>query len=457
MGIFHEVLFFSRLHRDITLALRAIAFQMGKLLWVKLTRHNLLYAMMALILIIESFVLIYEKMKVSDDVLQGTYVIKDDLDGPLEYVYQYPPLSNLDASIGVLFIAHGCSHAATDFWPMFQYSCPKCRGLPVEKAIVLEALTRDYIVVAATASDTSSRCWSNTADIPRIIRVIEAIREQIKLPDNIPNFLIGASSGGSFVGALAVRMNQQAQSQQKPHLLVSGINIQISHIQREYWKQSIVEGGFMPAIHFVHMSRDSRTTGIIDDFLDKVKNMKNVLVVEDIDVNIETESIERINEQFTDSRWYSKYTKQLAAKKRGKEIQPLVMLRSIAKPRAITPEMLVYRDYKVIPSYRLARHLVQSFTADHVIDKNGMLIHDPRSNEVNWRDTVYRAIPDAIKQHGDALIADQSPIAELMNVAFAQHEFTDEFIQHTLDFFDLVSPFTLGDGSFSGQSMQEKD
>jgi hypothetical protein len=403
----------------------------------KFTKNSMIYVLMSVFLIFEAFVLVREKSRVSDDVLQGTYVIKDDEVGPVEYVYQYPPLSNLDASIGVLFVAHGCSHAATDFWPNFQYSCPKCNGLPVEKSIVLEALTRDYIVVAATASDLDTRCWSNEVDIPRVIRVIEAVREKIHLPANVPNFLIGASSGGSFVGSLAVRMNQQALELHKPHLKVSGVNVQISSLQRELWKQNTIESGLMPAVHFVHMSRDTRTTGIISEFLERVKKMENAVVVEDKgEVDAEHE-----NEQLSDSDWYKEYKSQMQTKNFQAGVEPRLFMRSIAKPRALTPELLVNRGYKVVPSYRIAHHLVQAFTEDGVLDKDGMLLHNPRSDEINWRDTVYRAIPDAIRQHGDSLVADQSPLSEIMNMAYAQHEFTDEFIQHTLDFFELVSPF----------------
>jgi hypothetical protein len=36
---------------------------------------------------------------------------------------------------------------------------------------------------------------------------------------------------------------------------------------------------------------------------------------------------------------------------------------------------------------------------------------------------------------GDSLVADKSPIAEELNVAWAMHEITAEFIERTLDWF----------------------
>jgi len=98
-----------------------------------------LYGFMLAFLLVEAVFLMVEKYNVSDDVLQGNYVLLDqgdDAAAPLEYIYQYPPLSNLDAAVGVLFLAHGCSHAATDFWSQYERTCPQCHGLPVEKAIV---------------------------------------------------------------------------------------------------------------------------------------------------------------------------------------------------------------------------------------------------------------------------------------------------------------------------------
>ncbi len=77
-----------------------------------------------------------------------------------------------------------------------------------------------------------------------------------------------------------------------------------------------------------------------------------------------------------------------------------------------------------------------------VVDEQGMLLSDPRSDEVNWRDTVYRVIPEALKVTGDSLVADHSALAEVLNVAYGQHEFTDEYVMTTFDFFDTVSPFS---------------
>ena len=398
-----------------------------------------LYNFMVIFLVIEAMYLIHEKMTVSDSVLLGNYMLlEQEGDTPLEFVYQFPSLSNLDASIGVLFLAHGCSHSATDFWPKFDLGCPKCRGLPVEKAIVVEALTREYIVIAATAQDTSTGCWGS-ADLPRAVRAINFVRKQINLPEEVPNFLLGASSGGAFVGALAVHMNEQAQELKQPYMRVSGVNIQISPLQRQYWKRQLFDQKLLPSIHFVHMSRDKRTTTIIEDFLEIANKIDNAIVVEDA----VSEGTNASNEGEKESVWFQIYSRNLEAKhlQGSQSSSPVVILRSVAKPRPLSVELLVDRAYSVVPSYSVANTLLKAFITDGVTDQEGMLLQDPRSNAINWRDTVYRVIPDVLKSSGDSLIPDQSAISEIMNVAYAQHEFTDEFIQTTFDFFDQISPF----------------
>lgn len=62
---------------------------------------------------------------------------------------------------GVLFLAHGCNHAAADFWPPAT-SCPHCTGLPQERLVRLAALARGYAVVAVSSLDREKQCWHNT-------------------------------------------------------------------------------------------------------------------------------------------------------------------------------------------------------------------------------------------------------------------------------------------------------
>ena len=48
-----------------------------------------------------------------------------------------------------VFYAHGCTHKATHFWDTHP-DCPKCFGLPEDRALVLAALERQYAVLAVS-------------------------------------------------------------------------------------------------------------------------------------------------------------------------------------------------------------------------------------------------------------------------------------------------------------------
>lgn len=111
--------------------------------------------------------------------------------------YQLPP--NLNSPSGVLFLAHGCSHASTDWWPQSP-ECNKCIGLPIERSIVMEGLRRNLLVVAVSASNSENKCWSASDDKP-VTEIINHIYKQyLGSNQSIPLYLLGASSGGTFVG-----------------------------------------------------------------------------------------------------------------------------------------------------------------------------------------------------------------------------------------------------------------
>ena len=66
------------------------------------------------------------------------------------------------------------------------------------------------------------------------------------------------------------------------------------------------------------------------------------------------------------------------------------------------------------------------------IDRNTKLLKDdPRGS--NWRVIARKTLPDLIPLY-DSLVADQSGISELLNVAWAMHEITDEQIVQTFEF-----------------------
>ncbi|XP_028110840.1 uncharacterized protein LOC114309323 [Camellia sinensis] len=74
----------------------------------------------------------------------GTYVIWKILDSPK----------------AVLFLAHGCSGQANDFWDKSS-ECPNCIGLPEERLIVLHTLAHKFAVLTISSAFNLTRMWSS--------------------------------------------------------------------------------------------------------------------------------------------------------------------------------------------------------------------------------------------------------------------------------------------------------
>lgn len=170
--------------------------------------------------------------------LAGIYEVSDST----EYVYQQPS----QQTRGVLFVAHGCSHSATDWWPRSN-TCVKCTGLPVEKSIVQEALKRLFVVIAISSQNRHHKCWTS-ADIGAVSNTINHIyKTKLSADCNVPLYLLGASSGGSFVGVLP------KSKQLKP--TVSAACVQISAVRDAIDTPTL----------FVLMSRDEHTFSLVQE------------------------------------------------------------------------------------------------------------------------------------------------------------------------------------------------
>lgn len=322
--------------------------------------------------------------------LQGRYVnaqLSSD-DEPVEFVYQVPATAN-DARIdGVLFVAHGCSHSATDWWPRSD-SCPLCIGLPIEVSIVKAALRRRLLVVAISSADRGRKCWRQT-DAPRVHDVIAHIYKTIVLPvlprpapaaaagaARPPLFMLGASSGGAAVGAFA--MLGSGQPMRFPYLHTAALCVQISAVHP-------VPGAVLPPAMFMLMERDSRTMEAVQALLPQLGSADH-------------------------------------------------QVRRCA-PRPIAADFFL--RHGAVSSAAESALLQEALLRGGFIDSTTlMLVDDPRHTD--WRSAVQQAMSAASAQHpalaAQSLVADESPISELINVAWAQHEITDESIEEVLDFF----------------------
>ena len=103
----------------------------------------------------------------------------------------------------------------------------------------------------------------------------------------------------------------------------------------------------------------------------------------------------------------------------------------VVEPEPLSPEALHRRGTgpggAVLPSREMAERAFQALRAGGFVDAGGMLVDDPR--RTNWRDAVRPVVPEAV----DSLVADASPVSEILNVAWARHEFTDAHLDASLD------------------------
>lgn len=63
--------------------------------------------------------------------------------------------------VGTVVFFHGCARLSTSFFPYHPTACPECIGLPEELALAKQALRRGYAVLALTAKNEKSQCWSS--------------------------------------------------------------------------------------------------------------------------------------------------------------------------------------------------------------------------------------------------------------------------------------------------------
>ena len=386
--------------------------------------RNLLLVLAFVYFIVQSVSLISEKSFLGDTyITSGTYVLTKD---NIEYVYQVPDSvgSNPDHIEGVLFLAHGCSHSATDFWPQSP-KCSKCIGLPIERTIVVQALSRSYVVVAMSSTDRDTKCWHAQEDAVKAKRVLLELRAKVRIPNYVPNFLHGVSSGGQFVGSLAMYLNQEHTmgSGNNEALEVKAICIQIHVFPQKYWNtlagldnlpqnnnylnnnndvDNKRRDAFPKGIMYVHMERDPRLTAMIE---------RSMAVL-------------------------TKTAPQLTIINKLVEAEPLTEDYFFKHGRHLT--------------YQESSLLVNAFKSSALLDDQGYLVGNPRSSAVPWRQVVLKALP-SIKRK-DSLINDGSGISELLNAAYAQHEITDAYLSDTLNFFD-----SYGVQGRKGQKVAESD
>ncbi|KAK6134366.1 hypothetical protein DH2020_031886 [Rehmannia glutinosa] len=171
-----------------------------------------------------------------------------------DLVWQIP-----DSPKAVLFLAHGCSGRAVNFWDKSP-NCPNCVGLPEERLIVLHALARKFAVLAVSSKGI---CWSLGEERWIVKDMIRWWIAKQKL-QKLPVFALGASSGGYFVSVLATGLQFRGIAL----MIAEGVYSHLD-ITKDY-----------PSTLFVHMPKDENRKRKIEKYL-VAMNEKGIDVAEE--------------------------------------------------------------------------------------------------------------------------------------------------------------------------------
>eukprot|EP00934_Nitzschia_sp_Nitz4_P005984 Nitzschia sp. Nitz4//scaffold522_size6110//4165//5178//NITZ4_009187-RA/size6110-processed-gene-0.5-mRNA-1//-1//CDS//3329553943//5974//frame0 len=249
---------------------------------------------------------------------------------------------------------------------------PSCIGLPEERAIVDIALKQGLLVIAVSSTNRRSKCW-NPSDVDPVGWVLQSFQRRYNNLD-LPIYAFGASSGGAFVSSLATPLSEQYNIQLKGY---------ISQIMA---KPPLDPLPSLQCQVFITMPRDQGTR----------------------------ESAEQLVQQSDVSSSFTKHV----------QLPPLV----------ITPTFFSSR-IREITSYQ-SNQMYSALKEASWIDANGALVHDPRrpmdrdDPMMDWRKVLRKVVP--LDQ--DTMVADKSPIAEVMNVAYGMHEMTRDGVKEALQF-----------------------
>jgi hypothetical protein len=179
---------------------------------------------------------------------------------------------------GIVILLHACTHNAFKFFsPSEKMKCPECVGLSEELRIARLCLQKRYAVVAIS-SQSSSGCWNESVDLPRLRLALSKFRQVVYPGDNTNNnsnkpvIAIGASSGGTMAAKLLVSKehddennNNNNNNNSNSKNLAQAALVMVMGLGRplvEKLKQNSIIGteAASPLLFLAPMPRDRRTT-----------------------------------------------------------------------------------------------------------------------------------------------------------------------------------------------------
>lgn len=324
----------------------------------------------------------------------GIRVHREQIDGS-DVLWASPGDNGRGKIKGLLFLAHGCGHSNLDWFSKVSPECEDCRGLPEEVAIVQTALDMGLVAIATSSSDWRSQCWSGF-DVTSVALVLNELWHRfseenaatnsttIHGKERLPVYAFGASSGGTFVSSLAGPL------QSRFGIRLDGYISQIAAKPKNP-KQDVQEPHDLCKV-YITMNKDTK--------IDK------------------------------------------AAKARVQECQSSKhkhRCKQIRLPHlGIKPTYFSDRIQDVVDkeSYEIVKTLTRG---GFISPDKGELYRDPRLTHKGWshalkKEYLAKRSNLAFAERGDALTVDQSPIFEVLNVAWGKHELTRDGVKDALEF-----------------------
>ncbi|PRW44276.1 hypothetical protein C2E21_6653 [Chlorella sorokiniana] len=288
-----------------------------------------------------------------------------------DYWYQVP--KNPRAT--VVFI-HGCAHSGYNYFPQSE-ACDECRGLPEEMSHVLQALRRNYAVIAISSLDRKTGCFNYWEDFMDVKQIVEGWRQEWGMED-LPLYGVGISAGSAFL----LKMPR--------YMRFDGLVSEALGVDPKSGGFDVVLGKYPPTV-FISMERDAK---------------QKEFIAQDVKI------INKIG-------------------------GPTKVIKVFA--RKIYPTYFSDRSPYYI-SEVLSAKIYQGLLKISMIDQQGNVLEDPRYTDRPWLKQLQKAVPDLAKDQTEAFNGHTIPqfpekgedvnlagVWELVNLAYAEHEIISDY------------------------------
>lgn len=293
-----------------------------------------------------------------------------------EFVYRIPAVRS--TTNGIVLFLHGSSRSATDFFEQSS-ECSTCVGLPVERALVELAEGNGYVPLAVSSTDRRRKRWFQNwetagADYDHIANAVEHLdhrltRVGLSTEGNLLEVVVVGVSNGCPIASTLV-MSRLGHRLHGLVCMISSLHTNPPNSVSQRMK-------IFPPTAFIQMGYRSKDSPSV--------NAKDIAW-------LESHSIPSVDFKLTRLAFSQAFCETWLPKYGAKGCESLRL------------------------ALRKSKHL----------DEQDYLMQNPRS--MTWRDAAREQAVLA----GDTLQPDNSPLCEVLNLAYGQHEITAEHFADAL-------------------------